>query len=214
MTKGDIIAIEKPSLAMECEVDDLTEDQKIFYAKKLEEHQALREKLNNLIVSNGGQELYTGKYLTAYQVVGAPPDFDALNAKELEKYAPAPPKLKIPKGYVPKKQRADTPEPVADDPPPPEEDDDDEDFVPLAKRKAAIKKTKAKERKEEKAEKPDKKVVANVRPTENSAVGGLSVGSSDSKKKEPSAVVDLTKDDGKPAADSREVNFRTDCGMT
>lgn len=44
--------------------------------------------------------------------------------------------------------------------------------------------------------------VVTVRPTESTAVGGLSAGTA-----KTSAVVDLTSDDGKPAADSREVSF-------
>lgn len=143
----------EPSLQMECINEEPTPDQLVIYAKKTEEYQILRDKLNEYIISNGGEEIYSGSYLTAYQLLGASPDLDALNAKELEKYAPAPPKLKIPKGFVPKR-RIETPEIEEQD------DEEDEDFVPLAKRKAALKKTKTKEK--ERSEKPEKKTISNV----------------------------------------------------
>lgn len=46
---------------------------------------------------------------------------------------------------------------------------------------------------------------SNIRPAESTAVGGLSAGTTAAK--QPAAIVDLTSDDGRPAADSREVAF-------
>lgn len=51
---------------------------------------------------------------------------------------------------------------------------------------------------------------SNVRPTENTAVGGLATGSN----RPPAAIVDLTSDDGKPAPDSREISFNKLQGKT
>lgn len=160
----------------------------------------MRDKLNDLVVQNGGEKIYTGNTFTAYQIVGAPPDQDLLFAKELAALAAVPPKPKLPKGY---KKRAETP--------PPEEDDDDE-YIPLSKRI----KQKHQERKEKPKSVTKTKSSSSVRPTENSAVGGLQIGTADAKKKEPSAIVDLTKDDGstKPTADSREVTFSKLQGKT
>lgn len=155
----------------------------------------MRDKLNDFVVMNGGEKIYTGDIFTAYQIVGAPPDQDLLFAKELAALAAVPPKPKLPKGY---KKRAETP---------PEEDEDDE-YLPLSKR---IKKHKDKPKSVAKS-----KSSSSVRPTETTAVGGLQIGSADAKKKEPSAIVDLTKDDSstKPTADSREVTFSKLQGKT
>lgn len=202
MTKGDI---GEPTLSMECYAEDITEEQKAAYEKAAGEVQILKDKLNDFLATSGAEQIYFDEHLTAYQVLGASPDLESLNAKELEKLMAVPPKPKLPKGY-PKRQKQESPEPIDDD-------DDDEDFIPLAKRKAALKKqAKAEKRKEERGQ---TKPVGNVRPTENTAIGGLSIGSTaDAKKKEPTAIVDLTKDDGKPAADSREVTFSKLQGKT
>lgn len=52
-----------------------------------------------------------------------------------------------------------------------------------------------------------------MRPTESTAVGGLSTGSS-VKSQSASTVVDLTADDGRPLADSREISFNKLQGKT
>uniref|UniRef100_A0A903Y424 Uncharacterized protein n=1 Tax=Anopheles minimus TaxID=112268 RepID=A0A903Y424_9DIPT len=112
---------------------------------------------------------------------------------------------------------------------------DDEDYIPLSKRM----KTKEKEKiitpkkvRDEKVKTPELKAKSpkpastttgkvaaiSVRPTEFNSIGGLQVGSEKDKKKtapEPSAVVDLTKEDaGKPSADSREISFSKIQGKT
>ena len=114
--------------------------------------------------------------------------------------------------------------------------DPDEDYIPLAKRmkqKAKEKTTPvpAKKTREEKVKTPDPKIKSpktpgltpkvaaiSVRPTEFNSIGGLQVGAEKDKKRsaaEPSAVVDLTKDDsGKPTADSREISFSKIQGKT
>lgn len=51
-----------------------------------------------------------------------------------------------------------------------------------------------------------------MRPTESTAVGGLSTGGSKSPAK--GNVVDLTNEDGRPAADSREISFNKLQGKT
>lgn len=159
----------------------------------------MRDKLNDFLEINGSVKIYTGNVLTAYQILGAPPDHDLQFAKELAALEAVPPKPKLPKGY---KKRAETP--------PPLEDDDDDDYVPLSKR-IKQQKTKEKSKPSSKSSKP----TSSVRPTEATAVGGLAIGSSDGKKKESSTVVDLTKDDvSKPAADSREVTFSKLQGKT
>lgn len=119
-------------------------------------------------------------------------------------------------------------------------DEDDEEYMPLSKRlelrkkeeaarKAALKEAakKKEERKLEKKvdtktpkkpEKPQSITASNVRPTEATSIGGLTVGGDKEKKKitaEPTAIVDLTKDDsGKPVADSREISFSKIQGKT
>ncbi|EGK97658.1 AGAP001141-PB [Anopheles gambiae str. PEST] len=126
----------------------------------------------------------------------------------------------------------ENPEPVVDI----ASDDPDEDYIPLAKRmkqKAKEKTTPvpAKKTREEKVKTPDPKIKSpktpgltpkvaaiSVRPTEFNSIGGLQVGAEKDKKRsaaEPSAVVDLTKDDsGKPTADSREISFSKIQGKT
>ncbi|XP_055606963.1 uncharacterized protein LOC129754765 [Uranotaenia lowii] len=132
--------------------------------------------------------------------------------------------------------RVDDDEPAADFAP----DDDDEEYIPLSKRLEMRKKEKAREAaaKEAAKRKDDKKVVdkkvdsktpkkpekpqsitaSNVRPTEASSIGGLLVGGDKEKKKitaEPSAIVDLTKDDqGKQTADTKEISFSKIQGKT
>uniref|UniRef100_A0A182QIB5 C2H2-type domain-containing protein n=1 Tax=Anopheles farauti TaxID=69004 RepID=A0A182QIB5_9DIPT len=113
---------------------------------------------------------------------------------------------------------------------------DDEDYIPLAKRIKAKDKTpkdspSLKKVREEKVKTPEiktkgpkspvstSKVAAiSVRPTEFNSIGGLQVGADKDKKRataEPTAVVDLTKDDGnKPSADSREISFSKIQGKT
>lgn len=120
-------------------------------------------------------------------------------------------------------------------------DDDDEEYIPLSKRlemkkkekaakeaaaKEAAKKKDDKKYYDKKAdlkapkkpEKPQSITASNVRPTESTSIGGLLIGGDKEKKKvtaEPTAIVDLTKDDsGKPAADSREVSFSKIQGKT
>ncbi|XP_062559307.1 uncharacterized protein LOC134224091 [Armigeres subalbatus] len=120
-------------------------------------------------------------------------------------------------------------------------DDDDEEYIPLSKRlemkkrekaaKEAAAKEAAKKKDDKKyydkktdlktPKKPDKPqsiTASNVRPTESTSIGGLLIGGDKEKKKvtaEPTAIVDLTKDDsGKPAADSREVSFSKIQGKT
>uniref|UniRef100_A0A336MPN1 CSON005057 protein n=1 Tax=Culicoides sonorensis TaxID=179676 RepID=A0A336MPN1_CULSO len=190
--------IDSPTLAMECEVEDLTPEQKAAYDKAIAEHSEMRDKLNDIVIMNGGEKIYSGNVFTAYQIVGASPDMDLQFAKELAALAAVPPKPKLPKGF---KKRAETP---------PEEEEDDE-YIPLSKR------IKQKNKEKEKS-KPSAKTKSStsVRPTENTAVGGLQIGAVDAKKKEPSAIVDLTKDDKdtKPTADSREVTFSKLQGKT
>lgn len=54
--------------------------------------------------------------------------------------------------------------------------------------------------------------VSTLRPAENTAVGGLGAGTA-AAAKPPAAIVDLTADDGRPPADSREVAFNKLQGM-
>lgn len=58
--------------------------------------------------------------------------------------------------------------------------------------------------------------VVQMRPTESTAVGGLSTGAatSTSNRNVSSNVVDLTSDDGRPVADSREISFNKLQGKT
>uniref|UniRef100_A0A182RG03 C2H2-type domain-containing protein n=1 Tax=Anopheles funestus TaxID=62324 RepID=A0A182RG03_ANOFN len=124
----------------------------------------------------------------------------------------------------------DDPEPVLDVP----SDDVDEDYIPLSKRMKVKEKEKTitpKKVRDEKVKTPELKkspkpvgsttakvAAISVRPTEFNSIGGLQVGAEKDKKKnlpEPSAVVDLTKDDaGKPSADSREISFSKIQGKT
>uniref|UniRef100_A0A182NQZ6 C2H2-type domain-containing protein n=1 Tax=Anopheles dirus TaxID=7168 RepID=A0A182NQZ6_9DIPT len=131
--------------------------------------------------------------------------------------------------------------PIEDDPPVESvvdiaSDDVDEDYIPLSKRMKAkdknFKESPAQKKvREEKVKTPElktkgpkspastSKVAAiSVRPTEFNSIGGLQVGADKDKKRataEPTAVVDLTKDDGsKPSADSREISFSKIQGKT
>ncbi|XP_052903008.1 uncharacterized protein LOC128310410 [Anopheles moucheti] len=125
---------------------------------------------------------------------------------------------------------AEDPEPVLDIP-----SDDDDDYIPLSKRMKQKEKEKTispRKVSSEKVKTPEPKTrspkpvgtttgkvaAISVRPTEFNSIGGLQVGAEKEKKKnlpEPSAVVDLTKDDaGKPSADSREISFSKIQGKT
>ncbi|XP_025832720.1 uncharacterized protein LOC108740812 isoform X3 [Agrilus planipennis] len=57
-------------------------------------------------------------------------------------------------------------------------------------------------------------VVMQTRPAETTAVGGLSAGGGFGRSSATSGVVDLTSDDGRPAADSREISFNKLQGKT
>uniref|UniRef100_A0A182JRG4 C2H2-type domain-containing protein n=1 Tax=Anopheles christyi TaxID=43041 RepID=A0A182JRG4_9DIPT len=135
------------------------------------------------------------------------------------------------RGRRPEQPAAENPEPVVDI----GSDDADEDYIPLAKRMKPKEKDKtpvAKKMREEKVKTPDPKLKSpkastgstakvaaiSVRPTEFNSIGGLQVGAEKDKKRtipEPSAVVDLTKEDStKPTADSREISFSKIQGKT
>ena len=190
------------TLQLDCFDEELSEIQKGYYEKSVKEHNDVKNRLKEII--GNSHNIYSGEIFSAYEILGPAPGLDEFS-KPIHSF----------NKKQPKKSKKREREPRAVD-----SDDDDEDSIPLSKRKAKIKKEKdAREirepkrererpRKEEKS--PSITSVSNVRPTEGSAVGGLTVGT-DAAKKKP-AVVDLTKDDGN--SDSTEVSFNKLNGKT
>ncbi|KFB43745.1 AGAP001141-PB-like protein [Anopheles sinensis] len=217
--------------------DELSPAQKAAYEKAEKEHNEIRNKLKEIVQETGGKNIFSGEVFTAYQVLGPVPGIEKISQPITSLTRKKPPTQPPPlvmtstsrvmsaspaveastSGRRRGRRTDDDVEPVLDL----VVSDDDEDYVPLSKRKQREKdKAAASPVVTRKPATPEAKTklpaaaigTTAVRPTEASAIGGLQVGVVDKEKKrvvpEPSAVVDLTDDDGsKPAADSREISF-------
>lgn len=187
------------TLQLDCYDEELSEIQKAYYEKGVKEHNDVKNRLREII--GNAHNIYSGEVFSAYEILGPAPGLDEFS-KPIHSF-----NKKEPKKRGRKREREEEPRAV-------DSEDEDEDSIPLSKRKAKIKKERdiikrEKFKKEEKS--PSITSVSNVRPTEGSAIGGLLVGT-DAAKRKPSAVVDLTKDDGN--SDSTEVSFNKLNGKT
>lgn len=208
------------TLQLECWPDDLSPAQLAAFEKAENEHLTIRSKLNEIVSSSGGENLFLGEIFSAYQVAGSAPGLETISkpvatvrkeakAKQLAEEK----RVRADREAHRKKELKNQIEII--------DDDEDEDYIPLSKR--------TKNYKTEKKKEPERKPVRGAtksspviqlpttvphtfRPTESTAIGGLSVGQKIQKKE----VVDLTKDDTvtKAAADSREITFNKLQGKT
>lgn len=223
LSYGDIAPADM-TLKLQHWVEDLSPAQLAAFEQAEKEHNDIKAKLNEVVAASGAENVYLGEVFGAYQVAGVVAGLENI-AKPV---ATVRKENKARQLAEEKRIRADRDREAArkrdnaklieviDD------DDDDEEYLPLSKRMAAKKNT-AVYGKPKELPKPvlgtrGKGAVAPVtekvacRPSEGTAVGGLTVG--ETKKKE---VVDLTKDEpasSKLAADSREVTFNKLQGKT
>ena len=218
---------EAMTLKLDCWADELSPAQLAAYEIAESENFSIRSKLNEIVSSSGGENLFLGEIFSAYQVPGP-----ALGLETISKPISAVRKETKAKQLAEEKRakqereaarRREKAQDIVHNEDV-DEDDDDEEYMPLSKR------AKLKAESEKRKKEVDKKgsrvgklptvppvVPSTFRPTETTSIGGLAVGEI-SKKKE---VVDLTKDDGpststnsKPAADSREITFNKLQGKT
>ncbi|XP_059607898.1 uncharacterized protein LOC132255763 [Phlebotomus argentipes] len=221
------------TLDMECWQDELSPVQLAAYEKAEKEHNDIREKLSDVLKDSTGQNIFTGNVFSAYQLTGLVTGLEDV-AQPLSAIRSEGKKVRasVQKSYSKSGRYTNAPTEnieIADDDD--DDEDNDEDYMPLAKRKALMNKEKKREshisspatKKSPKAETPVKipAVVAKVRPSEATSIGGLSLNSAsqiaakDSPAGKSKEVVDLTKEDGgKAAADSREITFNKLQGKT
>lgn len=225
------------TLQMECWSEELSPAQLAAFESVENEYNSVRNKLNDVVKKSGSENIFSGELFSAYQVsgdlekIGKPLAEFKKSLKDdkakAQAAAAAATSTRSSRAIAKEKEvtkrrdysrNSDNYKSVeslheVDD----AFDDDDDDYVPLSKRikskevvapvKKDIKKMPIK------ALAPEKistiSVGPTVRPSELTAIGGLSVGeTSASTSKKLKEVVDLTKDDGgKVTADSREVSF-------
>ncbi|GAB0096065.1 THAP-type zinc finger [Sergentomyia squamirostris] len=226
------------TLDMECWQDELSPVQLASYEKAEKEHNEIRQKLSE--ITDSGQNIFSGNVFQAYQLTGVVTGLEdktsAISKIRNEgKKLRASAQMSYSKGgrYAAPDDKIEIPD--DDDNDRRDDDDDDEDYMPLAKRRSLMKEKKRDSapppavtstppgKKSSKADTPVKipAVVAKVRPSEVTSIGGLSLNASPGGSKEPESktkskdVVDLTKEDGgKAAADSREITFNKLQGKT
>lgn len=211
---GDMI------LELGCWPDELSPAQMAAYEKAEKEHNDIDSKLKEMVSATRAEKVFLGEVFSAYQVSGAPP----IGLEEIAKpVAVVRKETKARQLAEEKRLRAERERQAArkrenakliqviDD------DDDEDEHIPLSKRMANRKTYQAKQPQPPlltKLQVRGKSTVEKspIKPSENSSVGGLTVG--DAKKKD---VVDLTKDEPttpKPTADTREVTFNKLQGKT
>ena len=206
------------TLLLETWPDELSPVQLAAYEKAEKEHNDVRLKLNEIITASGGENIFSGDIFSAYQLTGISPALETISkpltalSKQKQNYERAKPRYT----YAASKTRHSVSDKsiVIDD------DEDEDDDLPLAKRTKKHDLKRGKDVKKSKSssnllEKPIIPATVNVKPGENTATGGLQIGT-DATKKKDSVVVDLTKDEttGRVAADSREITFNKLQGKT
>lgn len=221
LSYGDIAPAEM-TLQLECWSDELSPSQLAAYERAEQEHHDIRSKLNDVVANSGAESLFLGEIFSAYQVSGVAQGLEniakpvaTVRKENRARQMVEEKKMKAERDREATRKRTSTKIEVIED-----EDDDDDEYIPISKRLAKAKSLEAK-RKElppklptrgaAKTQEPPAKQVS-VRPSEATAVGGLTIG--DKQKKD---IVDLTKDEpvgSKMVADSREVTFNKLQGKT
>lgn len=204
------------TLQLDCCQDELSPAQLAAFEQAEQEHNDIKSKLNEVVSASGAEKLFLGEIFSAYEVAGPVAGLEKIakpvatvrkenRAKQLIEEK----KIRTEREREASRKRENTRLIEI-------EDDDEDEYLPLSKRSAANKKILNKQKEPPKAtyrgKVPATPEKPSVRPSENTAVGGLTIG--EAKKKE---VVDLTKDEpagAKAAADTREVTFNKLQGKT
>lgn len=214
----------EPTLQLECWPDELSPAQLAAYETAESEHFSIRSKLNEFKSSATTENLFLGELFAAYTMPGGVTGLEDIVTKPTVRKDQPPLRRGQQSQYDDKESRRarDT---VADDVP---DSRDDDTYVPgggkrpyvtKVARLAAEKKREAEAaaaRQKTMAPKPPAAAIALLRPTENTAIGGLSVGDTTRNKRD---IIDLTKDEATPtvlknSADSKEVTFNKLQGKT
>lgn len=223
LSYGDIAPADM-SLQLDYWADELNPAQLAAFERAEHEHNDIRSKLNDAMAASGAENLYLGEIFSAYQVSGAVQGLDKIGkAPSVLRREVRTRQLNEEKRIRAEQDRAsfrkrDNSKVVEVI----EDDDDEDEYLPISKRLARSKGVQDTKRKEAVVSpkfgmrhvRPVLSVgkPVSVRPSENTAVGGLAIG--ETKKKE---IVDLTKDEpvsNKMVADSREVTFNKLQGKT
>lgn len=211
---GDI-APTNMTLQLDCWPDELSPAQLAAYEQAEKEHNDIKSKLSEAVSASGGENLYLGEIFSAYEVSGPIAGLDkiAKSVSTVRKENRAKQQLEEKRYRVERDREAsrkrESSRLIEID------DEDEEEYLPLSKRAAANKKAQSSKKEPPKATyrgKVPPPTDKPLRPSENTAVGGLTIG--ETKKKE---IVDLTKDEpvgAKAPADSREVTFNKLQGKT
>lgn len=226
------------TLQMECWSEELSPAQLAAFESVENEYNSVRNKLNDVVKKSGSENIFSGELFSAYQVsgdlekIGKPLSEykkslkdDKAKAQALQVAAAAATSTRSSRAIAKEKEVTKRRDYSRNSDKSVESlheiddafDDDDDDYIPLSKRiksKEVVAPVKKDVKKAPiKALAPEKisniSIGPTVRPSELTAIGGLSVGeTSASTSKKLKEVVDLTKDDGgKVTADSREVSF-------
>lgn len=202
-----------PTLELECWEEELSEYQLKAYKVADEEYKSIQNKLDEIVKETGGEIVYNGDQFTAYQLLGKQPVLKDLERQSADIIRSRSRSISTTKDSKSDRKRGR----------PRKARDEDRDYSPSPsvspepRSKKRSRKDKEEKRKDGKTK--DKtitpsnvhSVVTNVRPSEATAIGGLSTGSAT----KATAIVDLTKDDSnKNVADSREVSFNKLQGKT
>lgn len=224
------------TLQMECWSEELSPAQLAAFESVENEYNSVRNKLNDVVKKSGSENIFSGELFSAYQVSG---DLEKIGkplaeykkilkddkAKAQAQAVAATTSTRSSRAIAKEKEVTKRRDYSRNADKPVESlheiddafDDDDDDYIPLSKKMNKSKEVVAPVKKDVKkatikAITPEK--IANVaplqvRPSEFTAIGGLTVGETTaSTSKKLKEVVDLTKDDGgKVTADSREVSF-------
>lgn len=225
MPKSPYSGGEEPmTLELDCWSDELSPAQLKAFEVAESEHLSIRNKLSDIVSTSGGENVFLGEVFSAYHVPGPAPGLEniakpvAAVRKENRARVAAEEKLRRAAEAATRKREQEEEQQQQQ-----QQEDDDDEYMPLQKRAQLAKgrppsvqdNKKKLDVKTPLGRKPEHSPPTTVggafRPTENTSIGGLSVGD---KRKE---VVDLTKDDtvgGKVAADSKEITFNKLQGKT
>lgn len=225
LSYGDIAPADM-TLQLDCWVDELSPAQLAAFEQAEQEHNDIRSKLNDVMAASGAENLYLGEIFSAYQVPGVAQGLDKIGrAPSIVRKEVRTRQLNEEKKIKAERERELTRKRDSTKVVEVIEDDDEEDeYTPISKRVARSRGAVQDPKRSKDAPiklltrgakitaLPSSSKTVSVRPSENSAVGGLAIG--ENKKKE---IVDLTKDEPvgtKMVADSREVTFNKLQGKT